>query len=509
MEQRQSAKSLYQRLETYRRPYLDRARKASELTIPSLIPKEGSTGNTQFVTPYQGVGARGVNHLTAKLLLALLPPNSPFFRLNISDQALLALTQQEGMRAKVEEALGSYERAVMGYIESNNIRPTTSEALKHLIVAGNVLLFLPPEGGMRAYPLSAYVIRRDPVGNILDIVTREQVAISALPEEIVSRIKGGKEKAQETPVDIYTHVFRSKTDGQWEAYQECEGEVIPGTENTYPIDKSPWMALRFTKVDGEHYGRGFVEELLGDLMTLEATTQAIVEGSAISAKVIFLVNPNGVTKAHKLAKAENGAFVEGDISDVEALQVQKASDLRVAQELSRSVTERLSFAFMLNSAIQRNGERVTAEEIRFMASELEDTLGGIYSILSQEFQLPLVRRLMVQMQGQKLLPELPKQAVNPTITTGMEALGRGHDLNRLNTFIQQLAPLGPALGEYLNVGDYITRVGTSIGLDMKGLVRTEEEVQQMRQQAQMMAMAQSAAPNAVKAMADAAAGGQQ
>lgn len=508
MQERQTAKSLYQKLETYRRPYLDRARKAAELTIPSLIPKEGSNGNTQFITPNQGIGARGVNHLSAKLLLAILPPNSPFFRLNVSDQALAALTKQKGMRGKVEEALGSVERSIMGYIESSNIRASTGESLKHLIVGGNVLLFLPPTGGMRLFPLHSYVVRRDPIGNVLDIVTKEQVAIAALPPEIASKIKGSGDKSPETPVDIYTHVTRSTKGDQWESYQEVEGEIVRGTENTYPLDKSPWIALRWTKVDGEHYGRGFVEELLGDLITLDALTQAIAEGSAISAKVVFLVNPNGVTKAHKLAKAENGAFVEGDISDVEALQVQKASDLRVAQEMIAMVTERLSFAFMLNSAVQRTGERVTAEEIRYMASELEDTLGGIYSILSQEFQLPLVRRLMNQMASLRLIPDLPKQALNPTITTGMEALGRGHDLNKLNILIQQLAPLGDALQTYLNVGDYITRVGTSLGIDMAGLVRTEEEVQQMQQQAQMMQMAQVAAPQAIKAMADAKQQGQ-
>ncbi|WP_416142518.1 portal protein [Escherichia coli] len=49
---------------------------------------------------------------------------------------------------------------------------------------------------------------------------------------------------------------------------------------------------------------------------------------------------------------------------------------------------------MPNSAVQRTGERVTAEEIRYVASELEDTLGGVYSILSQELQLPLVRVLL-------------------------------------------------------------------------------------------------------------------
>lgn len=59
-----------------------------------------------------------------------------------------------------------------------------------------------------------------------------------------------------------------------------------------------------------------------------------------------------------------------------------------------AIESRLSYAFMLNSAVQRSGERVTAEEIRYVANELEDTLGGIYSILSQELQLPLANTLL-------------------------------------------------------------------------------------------------------------------
>ncbi|WP_416142558.1 portal protein, partial [Escherichia coli] len=82
---------------------------------------------------------------------------------------------------------------------------------------------------------------------------------------------------------------------------------------------------------------------------------------------------------------------------------------------------RLSYAFMLNSAVQRTGVRVTAEEIRYVASELEDTLGGVYSILSQELQLPLVRVLLKQLQATQQIPELPKEAVEPTISTGLEA----------------------------------------------------------------------------------------
>ena len=89
-----------------------------------------------------------------------------------------------------------------------------------------------------------------------------------------------------------------------------------------------------------------------------------------------------------IAQAENTAIIEGNRTDVSVLQMDKFNDFRVAYQAMQGIEERLSQQFMLQSSIQRNGERVTAEEIRYLAGELEDTLSGIYSILSQEFQLP-------------------------------------------------------------------------------------------------------------------------
>ena len=190
---------------------------------------------------------------------------------------------------------------------------------------------------------------------------------------------------------------------------------------------------------------GYVEEYIGDLRSLEALTRAIVEGSAASSKVLFLVRPNGTTKQATLAQAPNGAIVQGDANDVTTLQVQKYNDFRVAQETALRITERLQFAFLLNSAVQRNAERVTAEEVRYMAQELETALGGVYSILSQEFQLPLVKLLLARLERTGKMPKMPKDAVKPQIVTGIEALGRGQDLNKLSQFLQMLQPLAHRL----------------------------------------------------------------
>ena len=70
-------------LHTGRTQVLRRARDAAALTIPSLLPEEGHTENSVLPQPYQSLGARGVNNLSSKLLLALLPPSTSFFRLTM------------------------------------------------------------------------------------------------------------------------------------------------------------------------------------------------------------------------------------------------------------------------------------------------------------------------------------------------------------------------------------------------------------------------------------------
>lgn len=489
----------YNQLSSYRDPFLVRGREAAELTIPSLLPPEGHTGATKLYTPFQGIGARGVNTLSAKLLLALFPPNSPFFRLLVDDFTLAEMTGgQEGQRGKVEKALGSIERAVMSQLETGSTRAALHEALKQLVVVGNVLLYLTPKGQLRVFRLDRFVVKRDPMGNVLEIVVKEEIAPDVLDEDFRLKLEAENgDKSPDKSVELFTWIKREGD--KWSIHQEVKGHMVPGSDGSYPLDKSPWMPLRWTQLDGEDYGRGHVEEYIGDLKSLEGLSKAIVEGSAVAARVVPLINPNGVTDEDDLNEAENFEFVSGVAEDVTFLQVAKFADFRTAYQTAEMINERLGFAFMLNTSIQRSGERVTAEEIRYMAGELEDVLGGVYSILSQELQLPLVTVVMHMMERGNKLPALPKGTVKPTITTGLEALGRGHDLTKLDTFIAGLnQALGPeVLARALNVDEYIARRGASLGIDTEGLIKGPEQQRTEMQQAAMMQMLQQLGPNAI------------
>lgn len=496
----QTAKARYVALAPAREPYLIRARDCAKLTIPYLMPPLGFTETAQLPTPYQSLGARGVRTLAAKLLLSLFPPNTPFFKYNLDDFVLQQLTGRDDMRGEVEKALNARERATMSEIDASLFRVAAGVGLQHVVVSGNYLIYVPPKGKARGFRLDQYVVKRDAEGNLLEHITKETISPNVLPEGLrgfaIAELKR-EGKSEDKNVDLYTHVRR--TDTNWEVYQEVCGQRVPDSDGSYPLDRSPWVVVRINLQPGEDYGRSYVEELLGDLDSLEGLSETLVEGSAAAARVVFLVKPNGVTSLSVVAKARNGDVKPGDANDVTVIQAQKQADLAVAREQANDIAQRLAYAFLLNTAIQRNAERVTAEEIRYMSQELDDALGGVHTLLSAEFQLPTVSVYEDRMEKNRKVPPLPKGFVKPTITTGIEAIGRGIDLRNLRAFTQDIVQtLGPELAfDYISGTEYIKRAAASYGIDTGGLIKSDQEVAQMQQMRKLEAMAHSLGPQAI------------
>ncbi len=501
----EGAASRYEKLAMDREHFLTRAREASKLTIPSLFPPEGHESSNNLYRPFQSLGARGVNNLASRLLMSLFPTNTPFSRFKIDEMGLRQeMESNPELKTQIDEALAKAEQAIQNEIETKAFRKSAFQVLKQLVVGGNTLVHTTKDNGLKVYKLHNYVVNRDHEGNLLEIILKQQVSPKSLPEEYRQYCKSGDapDAALEKNVALYTWIKLS--DNVWDVHQEVQNVIILDTVGTYKKDELPWNPLRWTEIQGENYGRGHCEELQGDLQSLEGLRQAIVEGSAAAAKVLFLLNPNGTTRAAALAKTANGGFAEGRKDDVTTLQLEKFNDFRVAQETSEEIKDSLQKAFLLNSSIQRSGERVTATEWRYMIEELESALGGVYATLSQTFQLPLVNNIVSNLQAKKKFPKFPKDLVRPVIVTGLEALGRSNDLAKLDQFVAEMGQiLGPeAIRTYLNPSEFLRRRATSLGIDMKNLIRSEAEVQQSQQEQQKQAAMQSIAPQLTKGMAD-------
>ena len=486
-----NARQRYNELSSHREQFLNVAYECAELTIPTLLMRnEGDALYESFQTPWQSVGAKGVTTLSSKLMLGLLPPSTSFFKLQLDDSKL-GVEIPPNAKSELDLSFAKIERMIMESIAASTDRVQIFAALKHLVVTGNALLFMDKEG-MKVYPLNRYVVERDGSGNVIEIVTKERVSkkLLGLPElekenspndDSKGDYKGTKD------VDVYTCV--KLYDKGWRWHQEAQDTILPDSVGKAPKDKSPWLPLRFVTVDGEDYGRSRVEEFLGDLKSLEALMQAVVEGSAAAAKVVFTVSPSSVTKPAALANAGNGAIIQGRPDDIGVVQVGKTADFQTAYQMINTLEKRLAEAFLVLTV--RQSERTTAEEVRMTQMELERQLGGLFSLLTTEFLIPYLNRKMHTLTRSKQIPSIPGNLVKPTIVAGVNALGRGQDRESLIQFITTIAQtMGPqALQQFVNADEAIKRLAAAQGIDILNLVKTMDErnaEQEQAMQAQQM-----------------------
>ena len=481
----ETARQRYSKLTSGRTAFLDVALDCAKLTLPTLMLNEEQKAEyTKFKTPWQSVGAKGVVTLASKLMLGLLPPSTSFFKLQLDDSKLGVKLPTEA-KSELDLSFAKIERMVMESIAASTDRVQIFSALKHLVVTGNALLYMGKEG-MKMYPLNRYVVERDGNGQVSEILTRERVnrqilgAQYKLPPKIgvVDESTGGHDK----DVDVYTCVRLTKKGWYW--HQEAEDYPLPGTEGKAPLTKSPWLPLRFVTVDGEDYGRGRVEEFMGDLKSLEGLMQAVVEGSAAAAKVIFTVSPSSTTKPAALAQAGNGAIIQGRPEDIGVVQVGKQADMQTAFQLINVLEKRLGEAFLVLQP--RQSERTTAQEVQMTQMELEQQLGGLFSLLTNEFLIPYLDRKMHVLTQSKQIPAIPKGLAKPVIVAGINALGRGQDRESLIQFITTIAQtMGPeAIQQFMNADEAIKRLAAAQGIDILNLVKSVDDRNSEQAQAQ-------------------------
>ena len=514
-----TAKSRYDYLSSDRSQFLNEAEDAGELTLPYLIRghEDDSGGMKQLNTPWQSVGAKGVVALASKLSLSLVPPQTSFFKLQL-DESQLGQEFPPEVKSELDLSFAKIERTILEAIAASDDRVVIHQALQHLVVAGNALIFMDNKEGLKLFPLNRYVIERDGNGNVIEIVTKEKInkklIAKYLPEieeyeydedEYFEEYNDETGVVDETKTDkkeceVYTHVIRDNNRFIW--HQEVFDKILPGSQSKSSIDTTPWLPLRFNTVDGEAYGRGRVGQFIGDLKSLEALSQALVEGSAAAAKVVFTVSPSSTTKPQTLASAGNGAIVQGRPDDIGVVQVGKTADFGTALELMNKLERRLNEAFLILSV--RDSERTTAQEVQMTQLELEQQLGGLFGLLTIEFLVPYLNRKLSVYQKTGEIPKIPKGMVKPTIVAGINSLGRGQDVQALGSFLQTIAQtMGPeAIQQYINPEELIKRLAAAQGIDVLNLVKTMQDRQQEQQQAteQQMAMERiKQEPNMAKA----------
>jgi hypothetical protein len=471
-----TAKERYARLRSDREPFLYRARRNALLTIPSLMPLEGQGGHSHAYEPYQSVGAQGVSHLSSRLLMALLPPGRNFFRLDLPADIIAKASSDDRVRKQMtdwRQRLAGWEAAGQAVVDASNWRILTDAELQQLIVAGNVMEHMLPNDDIKLYRLDQYVVLRDYFGNLLEFIIEERMSRSSLPAEAQGLVPANV--AEETDISLFTWVRKGANGKQFEVHQEVEDQEVPGSAGAWKEAELPYAALRWKVTPGEDYGRSMIEEHGGDLRSLEMLEKCLLEGSALAARNFIMIKPmaTGGGLKRRIASGQNGDVLIGDFDQVKMMSFENRAGMQIAAEQAERLERRLRYAFLLNMAVQRDAERVTATEITMLVEEIENALGGVYSVLSHEMMEWRLRIMLTNLQKRKVIPKWSKGDLTPRVLTGLEALTRDRDVVRVKTAAEIIQMFGDKAMEAIEITDLLRQAFIGLGLQDVTLTRAE------------------------------------
>lgn len=500
---KESAHAKWQRLHALRTDLIRRCELYASYTLPYLwTPVDGNPDRDGTAHDWQSIGAQAVNHLVTKLMLTLFSPSRPFLRLDAGDKLKSDAEAQGIKEAELKTLLAESERKAVKKLDQLALRPKLFEALKHIVVFGNVLLILDDKNKIiRVISLKNYVVKRDIAGRLHTLILKETVCFDELtPEAQAATPEADRPKAEspESKVDFYIHIERDGDkfiETQWVGNADL-GESF---KKTYADESAlPYRVLTWNLADEADYGGGLVGDCEGDFGALSTLSEALIEGAILASEYRWLLSPGSSMRPEDFEKTKNGGVIPGVKGDLELINAASAvaASLQVQQQALADYVNRIGRTFLLSSAVTRDAERVTAEEIRLMAQELETGLGGGYSRLGVDIQLPLGVWL-IKLTGLTFT----KTEAQPTVVTGLDALSRNGDLAAIRAFLAdltQLLALPDAVLIRLKLDDLITDLGTGHGVVGSKYVEKAAAVEKILRERQQNAVAAQAAIQAAQ-----------
>ncbi len=500
----------YQSMDAKKTSIYRRCEEYAMWTLPYVFPVMGikeqeNQGNSE------NTGAMAVNNLANKVTMTLFQPNNPFFRLIATSDMLAEVTkaaeggdQEAGdILSMLDKKLADAEKDAMQALNYNRFRTEATNVVKGLVITGNGLMYHPPNGKVQSYGFRDYCVQRDLSGTVIKIITRDKKAFATFKKEVQDALRSGgngKKYKEDCDVTIYTKV-EMNNDGKYELTQAAD-DVPLDTKATYTVDELPYVVLTWNLIRGEDYGRGLVEDYAGSFHALYVLNNALVDMVGITADIKFLVDPASTIDVKQLNDSASGSYHSGKEGDVTTVQLDKINDIQIVENAVARFQNQIARAFLLNSSVPRDAERVTAEEIRYVAQELELAHAGTYSRFAEEWQL----RVAVLMLKKIDIKIGEGKALYPQIITGLDTLSRAGDLDNLRLMMADLQMLNTVPEDVRAAIDplkFAAYIGVRRGVDYQKFVKSPTQMQAEMQAAQQAQEQQMQAEAGVAVAAEA------
>ena len=486
-----SAETFYQEHLGKRTSAVQLGRRLADIIIPSVFPEESYQTGEEIAITNQSISAGLVNTLASKCMLAAFPPGLPMAKHTPIESKLGAdIKADPELWGEIQYALSRRMAMHQARLEATGTRTAYTRAMRLNIVTGNGLVLWTDINKPVVHNMHSYVVKRSNAGEALVTVLKETIPWALADEDVraatekaraeKNREHGRKGMWEEEVSIFHVQVLTREDDGTKEFcyWQEAEGgAVIADTEAYAPYDCPIMYPFGMIHEVGSDWFLPYAMDYEGDHQAVETYASSSQDMAAASAWNLMFVDPSGQTDLRDVQGADNLDVLPGRADDVTTLQNQKGSDYRVVQEEFQAAARRLVQAYASYVSIQRNGERVTAEEWQKLTYELDQAMGGLFAELSQTLQRYFVLRFIhLHEMEDKALGDLPEGLVQVSVVTGIDSLGQTAEGARLREAMAEAKEvLGEALATEINPSDYLRRLFANKSIKSEGLVKSGEE----------------------------------
>jgi len=291
----------------------------------------------------------------------------------------------------------------------------------------------------------------------------------------------------------------------WLVRQEIGGKVF----NEWDEPISRFFATPFDLATNDHYGRGLIEQNLGDLRSLDNIAESLLDLIAAASRFFYVIDDSSDLDERDIEGKKSGGVLRcevrgGNAQDIGTLDFSIPQANAVLIQAITLYKDRLGKAFLDEADAQPRGERVTATQIARIAEEIQGRMGSVSSSIIDMQQVPLIERTEFMMERDDLIEAEDEQAYDITTHSGFAALSEYRKADDLLEFGTIAAQMGPeALGK-VDLGVLADLFRRYRGIYEPGLMKSDEKLAEEQAQQTNAAIESAAGQKAVDVIGNAA-----
>ena len=501
-------------------------RRAYEYTMPyrgiGFINRDNDgTTNALVAKNYQGqiydsTATDAVHTLAASLVTGLVPKNSKWFSLGVLGIDNSTLNKQS--RNWLQDAATVLHQ----HIHASNFDIVVNEFFQDMGIVGYAGLFVEELEDAEEAQLFRFhewipyeVLVMDSTGDgavdtifrQLDITLSQAVAmygLENLPEDLQQSYESNPDDKKRY---TFVHVIRPRKNGRGQRATAMPYESIHISKKGQKIvresgfNELPCIVPRWTVLPNTDYALGPINEALPDIKTVNEVVKMYLTALEYNIAGTFVAKNDGSINPNTTRIGPRRIIFASNVENIRAL-TSNSDPGAAAAEINR-LQRQIQKAMKVDMLGPIEGQYQTATQVQANVNIIRQQLGPIYGRMVQEFCEPLIERCLAIAMRQGVIPPPPEELIGAGLEVQYQSplarAQRMEEISSMEIFEQYIATNAQVFPDLLDIYDYDAagRARAAL-LDIPAdVIRSEQDVAQIRrdeqeeqerQEAMMMAM---------------------